>query len=167
MNTIPTEYTNYVPGNIQENRIDAIGNMIAVIHDLITKYSGPNIICDHGNEFSCDANLLGSLLKSSAIIGIWPRPEDPYPGINLKTLADQIRGMKVLDDCERPGRGHYSSGGSHRIKGLIEASMKYLEDRMLGLHLTSFLPEGGKQSKKEQKRQARIDRKFQSSWGNF
>ncbi|KAH7378860.1 hypothetical protein BKA64DRAFT_240654 [Cadophora sp. MPI-SDFR-AT-0126] len=38
--------------NIQENRIDVIESMIAVIHDLITKYSGPNILCDHGNEFS-------------------------------------------------------------------------------------------------------------------
>jgi hypothetical protein len=141
--------------------------MIAVIYNLITKYSGPNILCDNNNEFSCDTNLLGLLLKASAIIRIWPRPEDPYPGINSKTLAGQIRGIRVLDDCERSGRGYYSSSSSHGIKVLIEASMKSLEDRIPGLHLTSFLPKTGKQSKKEQKRQARIDKKFKSSWGNF
>jgi hypothetical protein len=159
VDAISTEFTNYVLGNIQENRIDAIESMIAVIHDLITKYSGPNILCENGNEFSCDANLLGSLLKASAIIGIWPRPEDPYPGINSKTLADQIRGMRVLDNCERSGRGYYSSGGRHGIKDSIEASMRSLEDRMLGLHLMSFLPKTGKRSKKDKKRKAKMDKK--------
>jgi hypothetical protein len=155
-----------LPGNIQENRKDAIESMITVIHDLITKYSAPNILCDHRNEFSCDASVLGSLLKESATIGIWPRPEVPYPGINSKTLADQIRRMRVLDNCETSGRGYYSSGGSHGIKVLIEASLKSLEDRIPGLQLTSFLPKAGKRSKKEQKRQARTDKKFES-WGNF
>jgi hypothetical protein len=117
--------------------------MIAVIYDLITKYSGPDILCDNGNKFSCDANLLGSLLKASAIIGIWPRPENPYPGINSKTLGDQIRGMQVLDNCEIGGR-YYDSGCSHGIKDLIQVSMRSLEDRILGLHLTSFLPKTGK-----------------------
>jgi hypothetical protein len=65
MDARPTGFTNYVLGTIQEKRIDAIESMIAVIHDLITKYSGPNILCDNGQEFSCDANLLGSLLLES------------------------------------------------------------------------------------------------------
>jgi hypothetical protein len=156
-----TGVTDYVPGTIQERRIDAIESMIAVIHDLITKYSGPNILCDNGQEFSCDANLLGSLLKASAIIEIWPRPEDPYPGIKSKTLADQIRGMRVLDDCEMRNRGggYYGSTHSHGIKDSIEASMRSLEDRILGLHLMSFLPQTGKRSKKNKKRQARMDKK--------
>ncbi|CZS92471.1 uncharacterized protein RAG0_03050 [Rhynchosporium agropyri] len=143
----------YIPAsiirNIQENRINAIESMIAVIYDLITKYSGPNILCT-GNEYSCDATLLGSLLKASAIIGIWPRPKDPYPGINAKMLAGHIRGMQVLDDCERFGRGYYqSSNGSHGIKVLIEASMKSLEaGKIPGLQLASFLPKAKKTFRK-------------------
>ena len=58
----PTGFTKYVPGTIQEKRIDAIKSIIAVIHDLIIKYSGPNILCDNGQEFLCDATLLGLLL---------------------------------------------------------------------------------------------------------
>ena len=150
-----------MPGTIQEKRINAIESMIAVIHDLITKYSGPNILCDNGQEFSCDANLLGSLLKASAIIGIWPRPEDPYPGIKSKTLADQIRGMRVLDDCEmsRRERGYYVSTRNHGIKDSIEASMRPLEERILGLHLVSFLPKTGKRSKKDKMKQAKSNKK--------
>jgi hypothetical protein len=167
MDARPAGFTNYVPGTIQEKRIDAIESMIAVIHDLITKYAGSDILCDNGQEFSCDANLLGSLLKASAIIGIWPRPEDPYPGIKSKTLADQIRGMRVLDDCEMSsrGRGYYGSTRSHGIKDSIEASMRSLEDRILGLHLMPFLPKTGKRSKKDKKRQARMDKKVGKQQG--
>lgn len=150
----PTGFTKYVPGTIQEKRIDAIKSIIAVIHDLIIKYSGPNILCDNGQEFSCDATLLGSLLKASAIIGIWPRPEDPYLGIKLKTLANQIRGMRVLDEYEMSRKGFYDLNCSHGIKDSIEASIRSLEDRILGLHLMPFLPETGKRSKKDKKRQA-------------
>jgi hypothetical protein len=48
MDTIPTEFDKYVLGNIQKNCIDAIESTIAVIHDLITKYSGPNILAQSG-----------------------------------------------------------------------------------------------------------------------
>ena len=151
MDARPTGFADYVPGNIQEKRIDAIESMIAVIHDLIAKYSRPDILCDNSSAFSCDASLLGSLLKASAIIGILPPPEDPYPGIKPKTLADQIRGMQVLDSCETSsrGRGYYGSSQSHGIKDSIRASIGSLEDRILGLDLTSFLPKTGKRGKKD------------------
>ncbi|KAF8862923.1 hypothetical protein BDZ45DRAFT_722895 [Acephala macrosclerotiorum] len=140
----------YIPTSvihaIQERRIDAIESMMAIIHELITKYSGPNILCDKGSDFFCDANLLGSLLKASVIIGIWPRPEHPYLGMNSGALADRIRGMRVLDGCEKITRGgrFLGSGFNHGIKNSIEASVRSLEDRMLGLDLTSFLSKTSK-----------------------
>ena len=152
MDTRPTGFTN-VPGTIQEKRIDAIESMITAIHNLITEYSGPNILCEHSPHifretsegFFCDANLLGSLLKASAIIGIWPRPEDPYPGIKLKTLADQIRGMRISDNCEVFNRERRYCGltSSHGVKDSIEASVRSLEDRIVGLDLMLFLPKTG------------------------
>lgn len=158
-----------MPGTIQEKRVEAIESMIEVIHDLITKYSRPNILCDNGRRFSCDASLLGSLLKSSAIIGILPRPEDPYPGIKSKTLADQIRCMQVLDDCETSSRrrGYYDSSQSHETKDSINASIRSLEDRILELDLMSFLPKTGKPSKKDEKKQARTDKKVRKGHGGF
>lgn len=145
------EFTNYVLGAIQKNRIYAIESMMATIHELIIKYFRPNILCDRGSGFTCDANLLGSLLKGSLMIGVWPRPKRPYLGINLKTLAAQIKGMQVFDKCEGGGRS-FGFSCNHGIKDSIEASVRSLEDGILGLQLKSFLPETSKRSKKEEKR---------------
>jgi hypothetical protein len=146
------KFTNYELAAIQDIRIEGIEGTIKMIHDLITQYSGPETVCPNSG-FACDAILLGSLLKRSAAFGIWPQPKDPYPGITFKTLADQIRGMQVLDDCSQSGRGgrHYSSARDHGIKDSIEASIRSLEDRMCGLSLGSFLP--------------KRDIKIRSKWG--
>lgn len=125
-------------GKIQQRRIDGIERAIQVIDDLITKYSGPEIVCSNGERFACDAILLGSLIKSSAAIGILPRPKNPYPGVTFKTLAEQIRKMQVLDICKDNHRDYYSL--NHGVKDSIEASMRSLEDGMRGLKLKHFLP---------------------------
>ena len=147
------KFINYVLAAIQDIRIEGIEGMIQFIHDLITKYSSPETVCQNNSGFACDAILLGSLLKRSAAFGIWPQPKDPYPGITFKTLADQIRGMQVLDDCSGRGGGYYTSVRDHGIKGSIEASIRSLEDRMCGLSLGSFLP--------------KRDIKIRSKWGFF
>lgn len=118
------------------------------MHDHITAYLTPDILCNNGKQFSCDAIVLGSLLKGSAAIGIWPRPEVPYRGITFKGLASQVREMKVLDSCNQRD-GYYSSGNRHRVKDAIEASIGSLEDHFCGLKLGSLLPEA--QNKKKSK----------------
>lgn len=165
----PSRFTNCMPATIQEKRIDAIESMMAIIHDLITKYSGPNILCDNGQEFSCNAHLLGSLLKASAIIGIWPRPEVPYLGFKIKTLADQVRGMQVFDNCEKStkGRGFYDSPRSHGVKDSIEASIRSLKDRIPGLYLVSFLPETKYRSRKVKKKRAKKFNKAGKQEGQY
>jgi hypothetical protein len=132
---------------IQDIRIDGIEGMIKMMHDLINKYSSLETVCSNDSGFACDAILLGSLLKRSAALGIWPQPKDPYPGITFKTLAGQIRGMQVLDDCNQSRSGYYSPVGGHGIKDSIEASIRSLEDRMCGLSLRSFLPKRGKKKR--------------------
>ncbi len=49
--------------------------------------SAIQIIYDPISKYSCHSMVLGSLLKSSAVIGISPRPKSPYPGMPFKTLA--------------------------------------------------------------------------------
>jgi predicted DNA-binding protein len=97
--------------------------------------------------------VLGSLLKGSAAIGIWPRPEVPYHGITFKSLASQVREMQVLDNCNQRDR-YYSSGNGHGVKDAIEASIRSLEDQFCGLKLGSFLPEAQnrKKSKADKKK---------------
>ncbi len=140
---------------IQEHRIEAIGRTITIVHDHIDKYLTSDILCFRDKQFACDAIVLGSLLKSSIDIGIWPRPEVPYCGMTFKNLASQVRGMRVLDQC-RQDEQHwgYSSGNNHRVEEAMKASMNSLEGQFRGLELGSFLLEtqSSKKSKKKNKK---------------
>ncbi|KAL5346669.1 hypothetical protein ACLOAV_008376 [Pseudogymnoascus australis] len=136
---------------IQEHRIEAIGRTIKIVHDYITKYLTSDIICSRHQRIDCDAIVLGSLLKSSIGIGIWPQPEVPYCGMTFKNLASQIREMRVLDQCNQD---RYSSGNNHGVMEAIKASVNSLEDQFRGLELGSFLLEtqSSKKSKKKNKK---------------
>jgi hypothetical protein len=127
--------------NIQQRRLNGIESAIQVIYDLITKYSGPDIVCNNAHVgFACDATLLGSLIKSSAAIGIYPRPKYPYPGVTFNTLAEQIREMQILDDCRNDHRGYSSYNRYHGVKDSIDASLNSIALGMSGLKLEEFLP---------------------------
>jgi len=132
------------PGAIKYHRIHAIQSAMAVIHNLIEKYSTPEVLCtldyDQDNRFACDSQILGSLLKGSITMGIWPKPEPPYKDIVFQKLAAQLRDFKVLD-VGTHHRGRFNmSPDIHGIKDLIEASITALEDAMSGLDIRDFLP---------------------------
>jgi hypothetical protein len=122
----------------------AIEGAMLVILNLITRYSGPDILCpvvwDENNKLACDSLLLGSLIKGSAAIGIWPKPNPPYHGIVFKNLATQIRELKVFDVCNHALGRYQSCSDAHGVKNSIEASMNALECAMCGLNLEDFLP---------------------------
>jgi hypothetical protein len=123
-----------------------------VMHDLIIKYSTSEILCHNDNQFACDAVVLGSLLKGSATIGIWPQPKEPFDGMTFKELASQILEMQVLDDCNQRQGPYYYSGNRHGVKDSIEASIRSLEDQLCGLNLKDFLPKKNKKDKKKKKK---------------
>ncbi|KFY67656.1 hypothetical protein V496_01480 [Pseudogymnoascus sp. VKM F-4515 (FW-2607)] len=141
---------------IQEHRIEAIGRAITIVHDHIATYLTSDILCSSDKQFDCDAIILGSLLKGSIGIGIWPRPEVPYCGMTFKNLASQVRKMRVLDQCsqDRYCRGY--SSDSHGVMEAIEASMISLEGQFLGLGLDSFLL--GTRSSKKSKKKSKKDK---------
>ena len=127
------------------HRAAAIEGAMLIVHNLITRYSGPDILCpvvwDENNKLACDSMLLGSLIKGSAAIGIYPKPSTPYHSIVFKDLAAQIRELKVFDVCNH-GLGRYQScSDAHGVKNSIEASINALEGAMYGLNLEDFLPE--------------------------
>jgi hypothetical protein len=131
------------------HRSAAIEGAILIVHDLISRYSGPNILCpviwDESNKLACDSLLLGSLIKGSASIGIYPRLYAPYHGMVFKDLAIQIRELMIFDalhDVCNHGLGRYQScSDAHGVKSSIEASMTALEGAMVGLNLEEFLPQ--------------------------
>ena len=102
-------------------------------------------ICDYGLDdelrYACDAMVLGSLLKSSRRIGIWPQPEAPFNGRKFKDLAEAIRGIRILDVCNKSSRTLKSIGSSSNCHGLedsIEASMQSIEAGLDGLELSKY-----------------------------
>jgi hypothetical protein len=97
---------------------------------------------DEELEYACDAMVLGSLMKSSRKIGIWPKPEAPFNGRKFKDLARAIRSISILDVCKKSSsrRLHLlgPSTNSHGLEDAIQASMKSIEASMDGLELSDY-----------------------------
>lgn len=96
---------------------------------------------DEDLQYACDAMVLGSLMKSSRKIGLWPRPEAPFQGQKFKDVARSIRSIKILDVCNRSSRRFATLGTSSNCHGLedeLEASMKGIEAGLDGLELLAY-----------------------------
>lgn len=119
---------------------------LSVVHTLITKYMEGSALCDAALDeelrYACDAMVLGSLLKSSRKIGIWPKPEAPFPGRKYKGLAKAIRGIKILDVCNKTSsrrwNSHGPAGNSHGLEDVIEEKLKEVEKGLDGLRLFDY-----------------------------
>lgn len=131
---------------IKQARVSALESALSVIHALITKYMDGSALCDAALDdelrYACDAMVLGSLLKSSRKIGIWPKPEAPFPGRKYKGLAKAIRGIKILDVCNKTSsrrwNSHGPAGNSHGLEDEIEENLKEVEKGLDGLRLFDF-----------------------------
>jgi hypothetical protein len=103
-------------------------------------------ICDGAIDddlrYACDAMVLGSLMKSSRKMGIWPKPESPFNGKKFKDLALAVRRIKVLDVCNKTRSRRLTSlnlpSNCHGLEDSIEASMKSLEAGLDGLELSNY-----------------------------
>ncbi|XMA19059.1 hypothetical protein WAI453_011850 [Rhynchosporium graminicola] len=131
---------------IKQARLSAIETALAAIHALIDKYMEGSSLCDAALDeelrYACDAMVLGSLLKSSRKIGIWPKPASPFPGRKYRGLAKAIRGIKILDVCSktncRKWNSHGPAGNSHGLEDVIEEKLKEVEESLDGLRLFDF-----------------------------
>jgi hypothetical protein len=104
-------------------------------------------ICDGAIDdelrYACDAMVLGSLMKSSRKIGVWPKPEAPFAGRKFKDLARAIRSIRILDVCNKTRSRRLTSlslsSNCHGLEDSIEASMKSLEAGLDGLELSDHM----------------------------
>lgn len=144
-----------MPDKIQEHRIEAIGCIITIVHNHINNYFSSDICVstDKDKQFSCDAIVLGSLLKSSSDIGIWPRPEVPYCGMTFKSLASQVEEMRVIHhQCRQDNHfALYNSCKNREVKEAMKASVNSLERRLRGLNLDFYLLESRSSEKSKKK----------------
>lgn len=103
-------------------------------------------ICDGAIDddlrYACDAMVLGSLMKSSGKMGIWPKPESPFGGKTFKDLAQTVRNIRILDVCNKTRSRRLTSlslpSNCHGLEDSIEASMKSLEAGLDGLELPNY-----------------------------
>ncbi|KAJ5035107.1 uncharacterized protein L3040_008368 [Drepanopeziza brunnea f. sp. 'multigermtubi'] len=131
---------------IKHARVSAISTAIDTVHALIIKFMDGTDHCDAAIDddlrYACDAMVLGSLLKSSRKIGIWPKPEAPFLGRRWRDLAKKLRGIKVLDVCNKTSsrrwNSHGPSGNAHGIEDEIEGVLKDVEKGLEGLNLKDF-----------------------------
>ena len=112
------------------------------------KYQGPTQHCRtffSGNRVkkntACDGLILGSLLKSAAMNGLWPPPPHPYTGLTFSGMLTRARMLDVTALCDEP-ISTFSAGNiiapSHGVKQSICAQMDTLENNMNGLDLKTF-----------------------------
>lgn len=113
------------------------------------KYQGPALHCRtffSGNRVkkntACDGLILGSLLKSAAMNGLWPPPSHPYIGHTFSGIITRARSLEITALCEEPLSTFSTGNGnivpSHGVKQSICAQMDTLEAGMNGLDLKTF-----------------------------
>ena len=129
---------------MKNGRQIAIDTAISAIDQLITKYMDGKVNCTHDGEslqYSCDAMVLGSLMKGARTIGIWPKPAAPYSGKRLGKLLEEIRSIKVLDVCSQQVDAsgiRYPASNCHGLEDSIRATMKIIEDGLDDLELDDY-----------------------------
>jgi len=81
-------------------------------------------------------------MTSSRKIGIWPKPVAPFNGKKFRDLVKAIRGIKILDVCNKTSCRRWNSQGPlpncHGLEDSIEASMKDIEAGLDGLKLEDY-----------------------------
>ena len=131
---------------IIKDREQAVLAAISFIHTLIDKYMVGKTLCDGSLDdelrYACDAMVLGSLMKGSRKIGIWPKPEAPFNGQTFQNLARSIRSIRILDVCNKSSSRRWTSHGpganSHGLEQTIETEIKALETGLGGLKLAEY-----------------------------
>lgn len=77
------------------------------MQSLITKFHTPDIVCTtkfdaHQEEhrYRCDAMMLGSLLKSANIAGIYPVPSLPFAELSFHKSREILLNLDIAAFCD-------------------------------------------------------------------
>lgn len=133
---------------IKERRMEAIDSLLSVVDELTNRYISSEYQCapvdnttdpaELAYSLACDSMFLGSLIKASARIGIYPTPERPFNGIAFDTLARRIRDMDLKSKCDGNLKGYYIKHACHGVRANMIESVQALEAGICGLDLKDF-----------------------------
>lgn len=125
--------------------------MLLEVQDLLGNYQKTGNACNRGdgNRSSCDAMVLGSILKATQNARLWPIPEPPYKGFTVEGIKRDILAfeIKTLCDITHPSSGIYMhkadynyqyGGASYTIKESIAGKINSLSDMLHGLKIEDF-----------------------------
>jgi hypothetical protein len=120
---------------------------MAVIESTIMKYQGPTQHCQSNyssyaakKNAACDMLILGSLLKSAAMNGLWPPPTHPYTGLTFSDIFSRVRSLEITALCDE--QIHSVIGAkpplAHGLKQSISLQINAVDANMTGLDLNKF-----------------------------
>lgn len=107
---------------IEKTRTRAIDICFWGVQFYIDQYLKGSANCK-AHDHSCDAMVLGSLLKELAAAGLYPIPASPYRGIAFSTLSKSLKSMKLVSLC-----------GSKQEMGLRRSSLAQRPCGIQNLH---------------------------------
>jgi hypothetical protein len=117
-----------------------------MIQSLLDVYHGPTKLCKSQNE-SCDAMVLGGLLRALKSHDLLPLPTPPFIGLSFQSLARKLNESSLPTLCERasppknPFGNPFGYVDSKRcgISHLISEKVVQLEAKLTGLSLDGEL----------------------------
>ncbi|KAL2071710.1 hypothetical protein VTL71DRAFT_12945 [Oculimacula yallundae] len=138
---------------IKTRRDIAIKFCISKFYQLLRKYNGPETCCespfmDARSRMSCDAMVLGFLIKGAQQARIGPapkKPKKPYK-FSFESLASALRRIEVRSLCTENSTGSPGTQDAHEVEAIIRGSVnaKDLAIRGYDLEISKFLPRGRK-----------------------
>ncbi|KAF5872369.1 uncharacterized protein Bfra_005728 [Botrytis fragariae] len=131
-----------VINKIDKSRENAVSQLINVLKDTISRYQSQTLICpSHSSPVlditsqreTCDATVLGSLIKSATEKGLFPLPEAPFDDslryCGVKGSIETLNAQTACDVVVQDESLH------HDILKMIQQSIKSMDENLSGLSL--------------------------------
>ncbi|KAI9048632.1 hypothetical protein LZ554_007464 [Drepanopeziza brunnea f. sp. 'monogermtubi'] len=81
---------------------------------------------------TCEALMLGTLLKNGRTMGLHPTPAPPYKGLTVKDVAEKAKGLHIVSLCDIERRTYQAHG---QMKHIVTAAAA-AEATVTGLSLS-------------------------------
>lgn len=134
-----TMETNIPIERIDQARVQAIGTLVARLHDLLEEYRNPNYLCPNGgHSFECGSILYGALAREMELAGLLaPYPVAPFSGLSFGEIHLKLQHFRSPSWCY-PDR--YKTAKSHpcNLRGRVTKIAEEAIHPANGLDLKDF-----------------------------
>ncbi|KAE9378226.1 hypothetical protein N431DRAFT_328915 [Stipitochalara longipes BDJ] len=122
--------------SITKKRKTSVSKLLDIVKEPLEKYQGSDVVCSaKHHRSSCDATILGSLIKSMVSYIIWPIPEPPYEAFTFSGLSAIIDGLRVTSFCQKT---NWDGEKGHGIRKSFQEKVIAIESKLAGLDIKTF-----------------------------